>query len=77
MVRSQILLEEWQFRELKRLAAREKTSLSGAVRTLLAKLLQPPEASERERLKIVGFLRAPGVRGRDHDRYLYGDRRNT
>lgn len=76
MVRSQILLEEWQYQELKRLAAREKTSLSGAVRSLLARLLRP-DASERERLKIVGFLHIPGVRGRDHDKYLYGDRRNT
>lgn len=71
MQRTQILLEEWQYHELKKVAAMEKTSLSGAVRSLLSRLLTP-QASEKERRKIVGFIKGgPPMSGKDHDRFIY------
>jgi len=70
MLRTQILLEEWQYKELKKAAAREKTSMSGAVRSRLSQLLDPPKA-ERERLKLVGFVKTGRrISGKDHDRHI-------
>ena len=74
MIRSQILLEEWHYRELKKLAARENTSLSAAVRHLLAKLLKSDPA-EKERLKIVGMIKSAPTSARDHDKYIYREDR--
>jgi hypothetical protein len=78
MVRTQIQLEEEQYEEIRRLAHRERISLSAAIRRLLDQALH---GGERERargarslLDLAGIARSGlGDLGRHHDEYLAGD----
>lgn len=74
MVRTQILLRERQYEELRALAKREGKSLSEMVRLALARLLgsetSPGGASGLS--DICGIAKDPGgPSGRDHDSFLY------
>jgi hypothetical protein len=80
-VRSQLLLEQRQYQQLKRLAYERDQSLSAVVRDLLDAALgtggKPAALVRRVRLALVGSGRdAQGRRdvARRHDRYLYGPR---
>lgn len=78
MRRTQILLEESQYRELKREALATGKALSEIVRECLASHLAE---SERDPLfDLVGYIRAendraPADMAKRHDAYLYGNRK--
>jgi len=72
--RTQILLEDWQYGALKNLAERAGISISDMVRRLITRRLRPT-GSRREGIQaIAGIGRDPKASGRDHDRWLYGQR---
>lgn len=74
MHRTQIILEDWQYQTLRARAEQEGRSLSGLVREMLRNALaQPPERDTRLR-EIEGIGEDAATYGRDHDRFLYGDR---
>ena len=70
--RTQVLLEQWQYGALKRMAEGEGVSLSDMLRQILTSHLRPP-ASRRIGLQaIAGIGQDPEANGKDHDRWLYG-----
>ena len=74
MVRTQILLKESQYEELRAKARREGKSLSALVRLALARLLGEETARPgTSRLRdVCGLGKDPGgPSGRDHDSVLY------
>ena len=73
--RTQLLLEDWQYRALKSLAEREGASLSGMVRRLLTAQIRPRSSRRRSLQEIAGIGQDPKAFGKDHDRWLYW--RNT
>lgn len=81
-VRTQIQLEQRQYASLKRLAAAQGRSLSSVLRSIVDAALGEselaPEDAKAVLLALVGSGRdLEGARdvARQHDRYLYGDRR--
>lgn len=77
MHRTQVLLEAWQYETLKAMAQRQRRSISDLLRTMLAERLAPLKPPARRGLEAMrGIGREKTVRGRDHDRVLYGARRS-
>ena len=70
--RTQILLEDWQYRALKSLAQREGGSISDMVRRLLDRQMRPKSSSRKGLHAIAGLGRDPKASGKNHDRWLYG-----
>jgi hypothetical protein len=74
MHRTQIILEEWQYQALRARAEQESRSISDLVREALSTALaQPPERNNRLQ-EIEGVGEDPTTYGKDHDRFLYGDK---
>ncbi len=71
MTRTQISLEEGQYRFLKREAARRESSLSSIVRELVEELMRGAEEDGPSILSIRGVFSDGRVSGQDHDRILY------
>lgn len=72
MHRTQIILEDWQYRILRARAEQEGRSISSLVRELLDRtLVQAPQGKLRIE-QIEGIGEDSSSRGRDHDRFLYG-----
>lgn len=72
LYRTQLLLEESQYRFLKNMAHREGKSLSQVVRQLVAEKIAAQQQRERGGLEaLAGIIDDPGLAGRDHDRVLY------
>ena len=75
MHRTQIQLEERQFRYLKTEARRNGKSISALLRELVDRHIHEQDKSGNDPLlEIVGMAEGPaGATARDHDDYLYGD----
>ena len=77
MHRTQILLDDWQYEQLKSAAERDGRSISSLVRDAVTKFLRPPRSRKPAKglAEIAGIGRDREISGRDHDRVLYGPRR--
>jgi hypothetical protein len=77
MHRTQVLLEETQYQALIEQARREGKSMGELVREFVSIGLASPRKEvkpHRHSLSsLKGMVCEPGVTGRDHDRYLYGE----
>lgn len=75
MHRTQILLNPWQYEQLRARAEKEQRSLSSLVRELLDKALQQsspmPDPSTDPLQQLQGIGEDNAGYGRDHDRLLY------
>lgn len=73
VMRTQLILESWQYDSLKSIAEKRETSLSSLVREAVTRYLSVRSGEARlEDLKGLGSdARASGSR---HDEYLYGGR---
>ena len=72
--RTQILLEDWQYGALKNLAERAGVSISEMVRRLITRRLRPSRSRRGGLQAIAGIGRDPKASGKDHDRWLYGEK---
>ena len=52
--RTQVLLEEWQYGTLKRMAEGEGVSLSGMLRQILTSHLRPPPSRREDSRQLPG-----------------------
>jgi predicted DNA-binding ribbon-helix-helix protein len=71
-MRTQLILESWQYDSLKSLAEKRDTSLSSVVREAVSEYLSlatSESASHLEDLRGIG--RDTGTSGKDHDKHLY------
>jgi hypothetical protein len=76
MHRTQILLDEWQYETLKAASQREGKSISSLIRDAVTAYLGGRRRRPATRLaEIAGIGNDPETPGRDHDRVLYGPRR--
>ena len=75
MHRTQILLESWQYEQMKTLAERDGRSLSSLVRDAVTAFLKRPVKPSTALAEITGIGDDPDARGRDHDDILYRPRR--
>ena len=76
MHRTQILLDPWQYEQLKAAAEREGRSISSLVRDAVTQFLQGSRRKAATKLADISGLGADGrARGRDHDTLVYGPRR--
>jgi len=72
LMRTQLILESWQYDSLKSLAESRETSLSSLVREAVTEYLGSTENANLPRLEdLRGIGRDRGARGADHDRHLY------
>lgn len=70
--RTQVLLEEEQYRYLKNIAQRDGISLSEALRLILSQFTGNPYGTVRERLETIeGIGEDREISGREHDKALY------
>jgi len=77
MHRTQIMLDDWQYEQLKAAAERQGRSLSSLVRDAVTRLLKGSPRRAATKLAEIGGLGADaGARGRGHDEVLYGPRRS-
>lgn len=74
MHRAQLLLEEWQYEQLKSEAESRDESISKVVRDILGEYLRKRSEQGRSRLAgICGIADGPAEAiGLDHDHHLYG-----
>jgi hypothetical protein len=76
MHRTQLLLEEWQFEELKVMAEREGRSISDLVREIVSERLGKRGMRSTTLDDLAGLVReGPADLGENHDHYLYGARK--
>ena len=76
MHRTQILLDPWQYEQLKAAAEREGRSISSLVRDAVTQFLKGSRRRTTTKLAEISGLGAdPGSRGRDHDEVIYGPRK--
>ena len=76
MHRTQIQLEERQYRFLKARAKHKGKSLSALIRELVDEEMHQETAGNDPLLDILGMAEGPkGATARQHDRYLYGSRK--
>lgn len=68
--RTQVLLEEWQYRMLETRAARQGKSVAALIRGLVDDALKP--RGRKGGLDSIIGLGSSGKSGRDHDEELYG-----
>ena len=72
MHRTEVLLDDHQYRILETLAAGEGQSVSQLVRRAIDRFLASDDRPQPSRLRsIAGIGADPEVRGRDHDHWLY------
>lgn len=74
MRQTSISLEEWQYQQLKELAAREGKSISRLIRELIEEKLklEEDEIEKDPIFEIVGLGRGKGVGvAKEHDKILY------
>lgn len=73
MHRTQVLLDEWQYQQLKVVSEREGRSIGSLVRDAVTVFLEDSRRRPATKLaEIRGLGDDPGARGRDHDDILYG-----
>jgi hypothetical protein len=73
MHRTQVLLERWQYEELRAKAERQGRSLGEIVRETVAEYLTPSPTDARRALHAIEGIGTDGTgAGRAHDRYLSG-----
>jgi hypothetical protein len=78
MHRTQILLDPWQYEQLKAAAEREGRSISSLVRDAVTLFLKGSPRKTATKLADIGGIGADGeVRGRDHDAVLHGPGRKN
>jgi predicted DNA-binding ribbon-helix-helix protein len=71
-MRTQLILEGWQYDSLKSLAEKRETSLSSIVREAVSEYLDSTENAAALRLEdLRGLGRDKAASGADHDRHLY------
>ncbi|HHB12408.1 MAG TPA: hypothetical protein ENK62_04340 [Chromatiales bacterium] len=76
MHRTQIQLEEYQYRFLKAQAKRSGKSISALLRELVDHQIRQSTGESDPLLEIVGLAEGPDeATARDHDRHLYGKKR--
>lgn len=76
MHRTQILLDSWQYEQLKAAAEREGRSISSLVRDSVTLFLKGSRRKTATKLaEISGLGEDRETRGRDHDAVVYGGRR--
>jgi plasmid stability protein len=74
MHRTQILLEDWQYQTLRSRAEQEGRSISDLVREILQAALAKSPRRKRKLDSISGIGEDAVAYGKDHDRFLYGDK---
>lgn len=72
MYRTQIMLEEKQYELLKRLSQGKKKSISRIVREIVDSYSM--KTKDFSLMSISGIGEDPLVSGRDHDKWLYGEK---
>lgn len=72
MTRTQVSLEEDEYRFLKAQAARSGSSLSSVVRQLVRERMGLASAQAPHIWEIAGLIDVSDFTGRDHDAVLYG-----
>ena len=71
-MRTQLILEGWQYDSLKSLAEKRGTSISSVVREAVSEYLSSAETEGPGRLEeLRGLVRDKSARGKDHDQHLY------
>lgn len=77
MHRTQVMLDDWQYEQLKAAAERQGRSISSLVRDAVTRLLKGSPRRAATKLAEIGGLGADARgRGRNHDSIVYGPRRN-
>ena len=71
MLRTQVLLETWQYRFLKEQARRSGRSLSATLRELLNSVMTPPRTRHKKIFSICGIIKESDASGREHNHFLY------
>jgi hypothetical protein len=74
MIRTQLLLEENQHRQLKRLARASGKSMSAVLREILGEHFDRDTTGMSD---LAGLVKDGPDVARDHDRYLYGSARKA
>ncbi|OFW58172.1 MAG: hypothetical protein A2133_00685 [Actinobacteria bacterium RBG_16_64_13] len=72
MTRTQVTLEESEYRFLKSRAAESGSSLSAVVRTLVRERMQQVAAGAPRVWDVAGLISESDFSGKDHDAVLYG-----
>jgi plasmid stability protein len=72
MTRTQITLEEQQYRFLKAQAAEHGASLSSVVRALVRQSMEAEAASSPHIWEVAGLITKSDFTGEGHDAVLYG-----
>ena len=72
MTRTQVTLEEEEYRFLKARAAESGASLSSVVRSLVRERMQHEAAGAPHVWEVAGLIAESEFAGRDHDAILYG-----
>ena len=76
MHRTQLLLEEWQYEELKVMSEREGRSISELVREMVSERLGRRGFRSTALADLAGLVKeGPADLGENHDYYLYGSRK--
>ena len=79
MQRTQIMLREAQYQALREQARLDRKSMGELIRDFVDLGLSTPKAKAAQRrtglCNLKGLFSKPGLRGRDHDRHLYGESR--
>lgn len=76
MHRTQLMLDEWQYQALRARAEQEGRSLSELVREILSTALAQQQPRSENRLEAIeGVGEDAAAYGREHDHFLYGDRK--
>ena len=72
MTRTQVTLEEEEYRFLKSRAAASGASLSSLVRHLVREQMELASANSPHIWDVAGLVARSGFSGKDHDEVLYG-----
>jgi hypothetical protein len=72
MTRTQVTLEESEYRFLKARAAESGSSLSSVVRGLVRERMQQAAADAPHVWEVAGLIGESDFTGKDHDAVLYG-----
>jgi plasmid stability protein len=75
MHKTQVVLEDWQYKALQTLAEQEHRSISDLVREMLTRYLVGNHEIARQRLAAMEGIGADAhATGQDHDAFLYHTR---
>lgn len=72
MTRTQVSLEEEEYRFLRAQAAASGASLSSVVRSLVRQRMERAAADSPHVWEVAGLIGESGFSGKDHDAVLYG-----